>query len=131
MLTKCRKHLQEAEETYFQHLAFASLVGLMAIGAGLACLIHALVPALCQRTCSSTIRLLEELFADRSRLPVIAARASGATTFVGLVALSLYAAIPPIIVGADAGFAAVAFGLAMILPVTFLATNPELAAVRG
>src|SRR5690349_18240524 len=117
MLTQCRYHLRDAGESYFEHLAFASLVGLMAIGAGLACLIHALIPALCQRTCSSTVRLLQELFADRSQLQVIAARASGATTFVGLVALSLYAAIAPIIVGADAGFAALVFGLAMILPV--------------
>jgi hypothetical protein len=101
----------------------------MAVGAGLACLIHALVPALCQRTCSSTVRLLEELFADRSQLPTIAARASGATTFVGLLALSLYAAFVPIVVGASAGFAALTFAMALVLPITFLATNTELAAV--
>jgi hypothetical protein len=129
MLTKSREHLQAAGETYFEHLAFASLVGLIAVGAGLACLIHALIPALCQRTCSSTVRLLQELFADRSQLSAIAARASGATTFVGLVALSLYAALVPIIVGAGAAFAAATFALALVLPVTFLVTNTELAPV--
>jgi gamma-F420-2:alpha-L-glutamate ligase len=129
MLTKSREHLHAAGESYFEHLAFASLVGLMAVGAGLGCLIHALVPALCQRTCSSTVRLLEELFADRSQLPTIAARASGATTFVGLLALSLYAALVPIVVGASAGFAALTFAMALVLPITFLATNTELAAV--
>src|SRR5688500_10812392 len=83
-----RLPLSSAGETYFEHFAFAASVGLMAVGAGLACLIHALVPALCQRTCSTTVSLLQELFADRSRLPQVTEQASGAMTFVGLLALA-------------------------------------------
>ncbi len=129
MLSKSREHLSSAGETYFQHAAFAASVGLMAVGAGLACLIHALVPALCQRTCSTTVSLLQELFADRSRLPDVTEQASGAMTFVALLALAGFSACLMLVLGAGSGFAALVFALALLLPVTFLATNSELAPV--
>ena len=129
MLSKSREHLSSAGETYFQHFAFAASVGLMAVGAGLACLIHALVPALCQRTCSTTVALLQELFADRSRLPDVTERVSGAMTFVGLLALTFFSAALPLALGAGVGFAAIVFVLALLLPATFLVTNSELAPV--
>ena len=129
MLGKSRAHLREAGETYLQHFAFAASVGLMAIGAGLACLIHALVPALCQRTCSSTVALLQELFADRSRLQDVTERASGAMTFVGLLALTFFSAGLPLAFGAGVGFAALVLTLGLLLPATFLVTNSELTPV--
>ena len=129
MLSKSREHLRSAGETYFQHAAFAACVGLMAVGAGVACLIHALVPALCQRTCSTTVSLLQELFADRSRLPEVTERASGPMTFVGLLALTGFAACLPLAFGAGASLAALVFALALLMPATFLLTNSELAPV--
>ena len=129
MLSKSREHLSSAGETYLEHFAFAASVGLMAVGAGLACLIHALVPALCQRTCSTTVSLLQELFADRSRLPQVTEQASGAMTFVGLLALATFSACLPLLLGAGIVFAALVFALGLLVPITFLATNSELAPV--
>ena len=50
-----KAHPASVGETYFEHMgAAASFAGAMAIGA-LACLIHALVPALCVRTGSGIV----------------------------------------------------------------------------
>lgn len=68
MIKASQRHLADVGETYLEHLAFASAVGLACLGIGLACIIHALVPALCQTTCSRTIGELNSLFQDRSRL---------------------------------------------------------------
>ena len=129
MLHKSREHLRSAGETYFAHFAFAAPVGLIAVGAGLACLIHAFVPALCQRTCSTTVRLLQDLFADRSQLPLVIDRASGAMTFVGLLAMCLLTACLPLALGATPGLAALVLALSLLLPAAFLASNSELAPV--
>jgi hypothetical protein len=126
MLASSRAHLAAAGESYFEHLRFASAVGLMAVGAGLACLIHALIPALCQRTCSTTIGLLQELFGDRDRLRSITARASGAITFTGLVAMALLSGALPMLSGAPVGLGALMLVLALTIPAAFLLSNPEL-----
>jgi len=68
MLTSSREHLIEAGETYFQHMRFAFIVGALAVGAGLACIVHSVVPALCPKSCSRTVGLLQTLFADRHKL---------------------------------------------------------------
>ena len=87
MIKECRNHLQEAGETYGQHMLFAMTVGFMAIGAGLACVLHAIVPALCKHRCSETIRALYRLFENRGELDRVREQASGAMTFAGLTAL--------------------------------------------
>ena len=129
MLRKSREHLRTAGESYVEHLLFAASVGLIALGAGLACLIHAFVPALCQRTCSTTVRLLQDLFADRSRLPLVLDGASGALTFVGLLAMCVMTAALPLALGAPPGLSALVFAIALLFPAAFLATNSELAPV--
>lgn len=129
MIKTSRAHLAAAGETYLQHLRFAAAVGLMAVGAGLACLIHALVPAFCQRTCSTTVALLHELFADRSRLPSIAERGSGTAIFTSLLALALAVGLLPILAGAPAGLGLGMLALALALPAAFLASNSELESV--
>jgi hypothetical protein len=68
MITESKAHFREAGETYLGHLRFASTIGLLAIAAGLACLIHALVPALCTRTASRTVGQLARLFEQRELL---------------------------------------------------------------
>ncbi|WP_254898982.1 DUF6356 family protein [Thalassococcus arenae] len=51
-------HPASVNETYFQHMGFAlRFAGLLALAAG-AALLHALVPALCERTASTIIRCL-------------------------------------------------------------------------
>ena len=56
--------MTEVGESYFQHMRFALVVGTLATGAGLACLLHAFVPALCERTCSRAVASLQHLFAS-------------------------------------------------------------------
>ncbi len=54
------RHLDDADETYFQHMRFAmSFAGHMLIGA-VACAIHGLVPFLFETTGSRRIRHLHE-----------------------------------------------------------------------
>ena len=72
MIQQSKQHLAAAGEGYGEHFRFATTVGLLAVAAGLACLIHALVPALCTRTCSTIIARLQSLFAERRMLEQVA-----------------------------------------------------------
>ena len=67
MIGASKQHLGEAGEGYFEHLRFAAKVGAVAIGGGLACFAHALVPALFSTTGSRAIRRLNQLIDDRQR----------------------------------------------------------------
>ena len=60
-----KQHLGDAGESYFEHLRFATKVGALAIGGGLACFAHALVPALFCTTGSRAIRRLNQLIDER------------------------------------------------------------------
>lgn len=62
-----KRHLGDAGEGYFQHLRFAAKVGAVAIGGGLACFAHALVPALFTTTGSRAIRRLNAMIDERAR----------------------------------------------------------------
>ncbi len=53
-------HPRGVDETYFQHLVFAGRFALLLFGAGLAALVHALVPCLFEKTAS---RLIEKMHA--------------------------------------------------------------------
>jgi hypothetical protein len=125
MLGSAHRHLAEAGESYTEHLVFAALVGTMLVGAGIACVLHALMPALCQRTASRTVHALGELFRDRSRLGAVAAASSGSLVLVGLLALVLpLAAVVVLLANAS-----VALPLALMLlavPGAFLWSNPDL-----
>jgi hypothetical protein len=130
MIAASKAHLDEANETYFEHLRFAATVGAMAVAAGLACLIHALIPALCTRTCSLTIGRLRSLFDDRGTLPAITSQTSGAITFVGLLAFSaIIAAVQfaygPVLIGPALAL------LTLGIPIAFLLSNPELEALAA
>jgi hypothetical protein len=52
------KHPRSVEESYLEHFGVASRFGFHLLRAGIACLIHALVPAWCERTGSSTVKRL-------------------------------------------------------------------------
>lgn len=49
------KHPRSVGESYGEHLLVAGSFGVSMIGAGLACLVHAIVPCLFERTGSKTI----------------------------------------------------------------------------
>ena len=126
MVRRSRAHLQAAGERYFAHMQFAATVGLLAIGAGLACLIHALVPALCTRTASRTIRHINLLFDERHRLPEVRREGGELTAFVLLLMLASAVATPlwllPIASAIRVMFTAMAFAI----PLTLLLVNREL-----
>ena len=67
-------HLQEVGETYPQHLQKATGFGVSMIVAGIACLVHGLLPFLFVRTGSDCIRRLHgEMVDKRARRPHIPA----------------------------------------------------------
>ena len=126
MLSASRAHLVAAGETYGEHLRFALTVGALAIGAGLACVLHAFIPALCQATCSRTVAQLQRLFEDRRRLPEIQEEASGVSVFVSLAFVTSGTALFAMIVGGASPPALAAALQAFILPALYVAQNPAL-----
>ena len=130
MLADCRAHLREAGEGYFEHLRFAALVGGMLVGAGIACVIHALIPAFCTRTASRTVERLGRLFKDRMALPAVAAESSGALTMALLMLLAVPVAGAILLLSAHWAVGLPIALLTLALPVTYLMTNPGLDAVE-
>lgn len=129
MWQRSRDHLVEAGEDHWQHLRFAMTVGLLAIAAGLACMIHAIIPALCQRTCSRTISQLHQLFRSRGKWREVQQDGSGALIFVMLIMLAGTTSFLPLISGAPSVVTILMAGLAFSIPATLLLTNPDLEAV--
>ncbi|HET6941575.1 MAG TPA: DUF6356 family protein [Sphingomicrobium sp.] len=119
-----------AGESYLQHMRFALMVGFVTVGAGLACVIHALVPSLCERTCSRTLGQLSLLFSDRGRLRHFEREASGVFTFIALILLASATAMIPAALGGGWALIATIALLAFAIPFTFLSTNPELEPVE-
>ena len=60
-------HPRSLGESYLDHLRHASEFGAAMIVAGIACVIHALVPALFVRTASATVLRLHELMTAMRR----------------------------------------------------------------
>jgi hypothetical protein len=52
-------HPQQAGESYFQHQRVALSFAWPLLGAGLAAMVHAIVPGLCERTAGDVIRKLQ------------------------------------------------------------------------
>jgi len=69
-------HPRSVGETYYQHLGCAARYGFRLTGAGLACLIHALAPALFKDTASGVvIGMSRELLERRSQAACAPAQA--------------------------------------------------------
>ena len=51
-------HPESVEESYSEHFGVAWRFGVAMLRGGIACLVHALVPALCERTGSGTVKQL-------------------------------------------------------------------------
>ena len=130
MLKRSKSHLLIAGESYLQHMRFALMVGFVTVGAGLACVIHALVPAMCERTCSRTLSQLSLLLSDRGRLRHFEREASGVFTFIALILLASATAMIPAALGGGSALIATIALLAFAIPFTFLSTNPELEPVE-
>ena len=130
MLRGSRMHLTEAGESYFEHMRFATLVGTLAVGAGLVCILHAAIPGICQRTCSRAIGSLQRLFADRSLVGIVMAENSALIIFVQLSLLSCVTAIALTISIGGTALAVLVLPQAFVLPLIFLTQNPQLEMVE-
>lgn len=126
MLRASRAHLADVGESYFEHMRFAFLVGALAAGAGLACMLHALVPGLCQTTCSRTVRSLYKLLDDRSQLAAVVADNGPLILFVLLTGLSCVTAMALAIWTAGTLIGLIVIPQAFALPLIFLSQNPGL-----
>jgi uncharacterized protein YjeT (DUF2065 family) len=125
MWARSRTHLLEAGESYLEHMRFAVGVGLMLVAAGLACIIHGLLPGLCTKTASRTVDELKRLFVQRDALASALNEVSGALVLVGLIALTLPAwALLLLSPGYPLPMMTAAFALA--IPAVYLWTNPQL-----
>ena len=125
VLSVSREHLREAGENYLQHLCFALLVSALLFAAALACLIHAVVPALCQRSASRIVALLTRLFRERERLRETVREGSGPLVLVLLTLLG----IPPLGLMLAAGGQVLLLPLAALclaVPFAYLLSNPDL-----
>ncbi len=60
-----RKHLKEINETYFEHMRFAHRSGFRMMLAGMACIIHGLLPNIFVTTASDTLKSVTEEIARR------------------------------------------------------------------
>lgn len=62
------RHPRSIGESYVQHFTTAVGVGINLIGAGLACVVHAIMPALFERTASTAVNALHARLANRTRI---------------------------------------------------------------
>lgn len=62
-------HPRAVNETYGEHFVFATAFGVRLVGAGLAALIHAVVPSLFKATASSMIRDMHDRITSRTKEP--------------------------------------------------------------
>lgn len=126
MIGQSRAHLRQAGEGYWQHFRFATTFGLLAVAAGIAALLHALVPGLCTSTASRIVRHLGQLLEDRSKIDAIESEAVEARAFVLLLILATAVVAPLWLIGAPLALKLIYTLLAYALPAALMLTNPEL-----
>ncbi|SMF61709.1 DUF6356 family protein [Allosphingosinicella indica] len=117
LIPDSRDHLDEVGEDYFEHMGFALAVGRHMALAGIACMIHALVPALFPRTASTAIRDLHAVIEHRGDTRFL--RRNDGGLLILLTLLALYAATLPWIAGSDWFVAAPVSALALGFPIAF------------
>ncbi|VAV97566.1 hypothetical protein MNBD_ALPHA08-777 [hydrothermal vent metagenome] len=59
------QHPQTVDETYFQHMRFAGWFATKLLAAGLAALVHAIIPAAFEKTAGNIIRELHHRMENR------------------------------------------------------------------
>ena len=127
MIVQSRAHLQSAGEGYWQHFRFATTFGLLALAAGFAAILHAVIPGICTSTASRIVRHLAHLVEDRTKIDAIENEAVEARAFVMLLMLAAAVVAPLWILDAPTTLRLVYSVLAFALPATLLVSNPELA----
>jgi Family of unknown function (DUF6356) len=128
MIRQSRAHLLAAGESYRQHFRFATTFGLLAVAAGLAAVIHAVVPGICTGTASRIVRHLGHLLEDRSKIDAVESEAVEARAFVLLLVLATAVVAPLWVQEVPMILRAAYTILAFAIPAALLISNPELAA---
>jgi hypothetical protein len=59
------QHPQSVDETYFEHMRFAGWFAAQLLGAGLAALVHAIIPCLFEKTASRMIQTMHARITNR------------------------------------------------------------------
>ena len=126
MIGQTRAHLRATGESYWQHFRFATTFGLLAMAAGIAALLHALIPALCTTTASRIVRHLSQLLDDRSNIDALESEAVEAKAFVLLLILATAVVAPLWLLDAPTTLRVLYSLLAYALPAALMFTNPEL-----
>ncbi len=126
MIGQSRAHLRQAGEGYWEHFRFATTFGLLAMAAGIAAILHAVIPGICTSTASRIIRHLGHLADDRTKIDVIENEAVEARAFVMLLILATAVVAPLWILDAPTGLRITYTALAFALPAVLLVSNPDL-----
>ena len=66
MIKNSKEHLDLTNETYIQHLKFATCIGISMIYGGIQALIHAIYPGILTKAASTKIKKLYSLVSGRS-----------------------------------------------------------------
>ena len=66
MIKDSKEHLDLTNETYIQHLKFATGVGIIMICGGIQALIHAIYPGILTKASSTKIKKLYSLVSDKT-----------------------------------------------------------------
>ncbi len=127
MIQQSRAHLRDAGESYWQHLRFATTFGLLAMAAGIAALVHALIPGFCTSTASRIARHLAQLIEDRSKIDAVESETVEAKAFALLLILAVAVVAPLWLFDASISLRLTYTLLALSLPATLMISNPELA----
>jgi hypothetical protein len=67
MIHACKEHLDEVDETYFEHLRAALAIALRLAFASVACILHALIPGICTKSASRRIAAIGNMLEARSK----------------------------------------------------------------
>src|SRR4051812_2791674 len=118
LVVRSRAHLATVGETYWQHLRYAAAIGGLLVAAGLACLVHAFVPAWFETNASRAIRRLSQVLDDREAAPRLL-RPDEAAPLPLLLLLSLATALLPWLAGAETAVGAALSLLAVAFPFAF------------
>jgi len=120
IVARSRAHLRGAGESYLRHLRFAANVAALMIAAGLACLLHALVPGLFPDKASRAVRRLNAAFENRAEAEARLETRDDAGGLLTLLVLSILTALFPWIGNADIAISSSLSLLALFMPVAAL-----------
>jgi hypothetical protein len=126
MIVRSRAHLRQAGEGYWQHFRFATTFGLLATAAGIAAVVHAVIPAFCTSTASRIVRHLGQLIEDRSKIDLLESEAIEAKAFVMLLILATAVVAPLWLLDVPNTIRIIYSVLAYALPAALMISNPEL-----